>query len=93
MRMPQFVFLLAFFHTMQPHCAIQRSAGLLEVNSAGNAIMRVETTPNVSGNRRSIRIHSKTGFTGGLVIMDAVHMPTGCGVWPWVLPLDHLDQE
>jgi hypothetical protein len=46
--------------------------------------MRVETTPSVSGNRRSIRIHSKTGFNGGLVIMDAVHMPTGCGVWPYV---------
>jgi hypothetical protein len=21
-------------------------------------------------------------FTGGLVLMDAVHMPTGCGTWP-----------
>jgi len=58
------------------------SAGLLEVNSAGNAVMRVETTPNVSGNRKSIRIATQTGFNGGLVIMDAVHMPTGCGVWP-----------
>jgi len=59
-----------------------RSAGLIDVNSAGNAIMRVETTPTVSGNRKSVRIHSKKAFTGGLVIMDAVHMPTGCGVWP-----------
>jgi len=59
-----------------------RSAGILEVNSAGNAIMRVETTPNVSGNRKSIRMTTKTGFNGGLVIMDAVHMPTGCGIWP-----------
>jgi hypothetical protein len=59
-----------------------QSAGLLEVNSAGNAVMRVETTPNVSGNRQSIRISTETGFNGGLVIMDAVHMPTGCGVWP-----------
>lgn len=59
-----------------------RSAGLLDVNSAGNTIMRVETTPTVSGNRKSIRIHSKTSFNGGLVIMDAVHMPSGCGIWP-----------
>jgi len=56
------------------------SAGL--INSTGNAIMRVETTPSVPGNRKSVRIHSKNDFTGGLLIMDAVHMPTGCGVWP-----------
>ncbi|KAF7320109.1 GH16 domain-containing protein [Mycena kentingensis (nom. inval.)] len=60
-----------------------QDAGLIEVNSAGNAIMRVETTAKVSGrSRSSIRIHSKHTFTGGLVIMDAVHMPTGCGTWP-----------
>jgi len=59
-----------------------QSAGLLEVNSAGNAVMRVETTPTVSGNRQSIRITTQTSFNGGLVIMDSVHMPTGCGVWP-----------
>jgi len=32
------------------------SSGLLEINSEGNAVMRVETTPVVSGNRKSIRI-------------------------------------
>lgn len=59
-----------------------RQAGILEVNSAGNAIMRVETTPTVANNRRSIRITTRTVFTGGLVILDAVHMPVGCGTWP-----------
>lgn len=44
--------------------------------------MKVETTPKVSGNRKSIRIQSKNTFTGGLLIMDAVHMPAGCGTWP-----------
>lgn len=44
--------------------------------------MRVETTPNVSGNRKSVRISTKAQFNGGLFIMDAVHMPTGCGIWP-----------
>ncbi|GLB36525.1 putative glycoside hydrolase family 16 protein [Lyophyllum shimeji] len=59
-----------------------RANGLLEVNSAGNAIMRVETTPNVPDLRKSIRITTNTQFNGGLVVMDAVHMPTGCGTWP-----------
>jgi len=59
-----------------------RSNGLVSVNSAGNAIMRVETTPVVTGNRKSIRISTKTSFNGGLLILDSVHMPHGCGVWP-----------
>ncbi|KAJ2933607.1 hypothetical protein H1R20_g3506, partial [Candolleomyces eurysporus] len=59
-----------------------RRDGILEINSAGNAIMRVETTPTVPGNRKSIRITTQATFNGGLVIMDAVHMPHGCGTWP-----------
>ena len=30
-----------------------------------------------------MRIQSNMVFTGGLVLMDAVHMPTGCGTWPY----------
>ncbi|KAJ7630492.1 glycoside hydrolase family 16 protein [Roridomyces roridus] len=59
-----------------------RAAGLVEVNSAGNAVMRVETTPTVASVRKSIRITTQASFNGGLVIMDSVHMPTGCGTWP-----------
>ncbi|KDR85293.1 hypothetical protein GALMADRAFT_234074 [Galerina marginata CBS 339.88] len=59
-----------------------RASNLLEVNSQGNAVMRVETTPVVSTNRRSIRITTQSQFNGGLFIMDSVHMPTGCGTWP-----------
>ncbi|RXW17418.1 hypothetical protein EST38_g8441 [Candolleomyces aberdarensis] len=59
-----------------------RRDGILEINSAGNAVMRVETTPTVPGNRKSIRITTQATFNGGLVIMDAVHMPHGCGTWP-----------
>ncbi|KAG0709080.1 glycoside hydrolase family 16 protein [Suillus ampliporus] len=59
-----------------------QSAGLIEINSNGNAVMRVETTPQVQTNRQSVRITTQATFDGGLVVMDAVHMPTGCGTWP-----------
>ncbi|KAH7883790.1 glycoside hydrolase family 16 protein [Phlebopus sp. FC_14] len=59
-----------------------QSAGLIEINNSGNAVMRVETTPQVQTNRKSVRITTEQIFTEGLVIMDAVHMPTGCGTWP-----------
>ncbi|KAG5646057.1 hypothetical protein DXG03_004480 [Asterophora parasitica] len=60
----------------------KRANGILDVNGDGNAIMRVETTPNVPNTRKSIRITTQSQFNGGLVIMDSVHMPTGCGIWP-----------
>jgi len=59
-----------------------REFGLVEINSDGHAIMRVETTPEVSGNRKSIRISTRPSLNGALVILDAVHMPVGCGTWP-----------
>lgn len=59
-----------------------QSSGLLAINSNGNAVMRVETTPTVNNVRNSIRITTQYQFNGGLVILDAVHMPTGCGTWP-----------
>jgi len=58
------------------------SNGLLEVNSQGHAVMRVETTPKVSNNRMSVRVTTNQTFTQGLVVMDSVHMPTGCATWP-----------
>ncbi|KIM47928.1 glycoside hydrolase family 16 protein [Hebeloma cylindrosporum] len=59
-----------------------RSNGLLEINGNGNAVMRVETTSVVPGNRKSVRITTQSQFYGALFIMDSVHMPTGCGIWP-----------
>ncbi|KAF8342799.1 concanavalin A-like lectin/glucanase domain-containing protein [Cantharellus anzutake] len=58
------------------------STGLVSINSAGHAIMKIDTTPVVSGNRNSIRIQSQIHFNGGLLMLDAVHMPHGCGTWP-----------
>ncbi|KAG9082764.1 hypothetical protein FRC07_014115, partial [Ceratobasidium sp. 392] len=59
-----------------------QAAGLIGINNNGNAIMRVDTTPQVSGNRKSVRVHSNYVINGGIVILDAVHMPYGCGTWP-----------
>ncbi|RPD58435.1 hypothetical protein L226DRAFT_541292 [Lentinus tigrinus ALCF2SS1-7] len=59
-----------------------QSANLIDINDSGHAIMRVETTGTVSGNRQSIRLESQFTYTGGLIVIDAVHMPTGCGTWP-----------
>lgn len=56
--------------------------GLVSINSAGNAIMKVDTTEQVSGGRKAVRIHANKVWTGGMVLMDAVHMPSGCGMWP-----------
>ncbi|KAF8761579.1 glycoside hydrolase family 16 protein [Rhizoctonia solani] len=59
-----------------------QNAGLIEITSEGHAIMRIENTTQVTGNRRSVRISSKYIMNGGLAILDAVHMPHGCGTWP-----------
>ncbi|KAK7029619.1 hypothetical protein VNI00_014317 [Paramarasmius palmivorus] len=58
-----------------------RAQNLIELNDAGNTIMRAETTQQVDM-RKSIRIQTKLELNKGLWIMDAVHMPTGCGTWP-----------
>lgn len=59
-----------------------QSMGLVSINGAGNAIMAVETTPVVAQNRSSIRIQTNNQYNSGLFIIDAVHMPVACGVWP-----------
>jgi len=37
---------------------------------------------NSWGKRKSIKVLSKETFNKGLFIMDAKHMPAGCGTWP-----------
>ena len=44
--------------------------------------MRVETTPTVASTRQSVRINTVRTYTGGLIVMDSLHIPTGCGTWP-----------
>jgi hypothetical protein len=60
----------------------QQSLNLTSVNSAGNAILGVDTTPQVNSSRASVRIQTQFAFTYGLAILDSVHMPSGCGTWP-----------
>jgi hypothetical protein len=55
---------------------------LVDFTPEGHLIMRVDTANNIQGGRKSVRIQTVSQFTGGLVILDAVHMPTGCGSWP-----------
>ncbi|KAL5535619.1 hypothetical protein ACEPAF_3713 [Sanghuangporus sanghuang] len=58
------------------------SGGLIEINDDGNAVLKVDTTSTISGNRKSVRITTENTFTGGIFVLDAVHMPQGCGSWP-----------
>jgi len=63
------------------------SEQLAFVNSAGNAVMKVDNTTSGANDptfgRPSVKILSNaTVSAGSLVLMDAVHMPYGCSVWP-----------
>jgi len=52
----------------------------------GNSVyIGVDTTrivPKGARGRDSVRVTSKTDWAYGLFIIDATHMPTGCGTWP-----------
>ncbi|KAJ7155085.1 glycoside hydrolase family 16 protein [Mycena filopes] len=57
------------------------------VNAAGNAIIKVDNTSTVLGDgiqyRKSVRLTSQAHFdVGTLFVIDALHMPYGCSVWP-----------
>jgi len=59
------------------------SANLAYVNSAGAAIMAVDTTDNITGNRKSVRITTNSQYSLNTIwILHSTHMPTGCGTWP-----------
>lgn len=60
------------------------SAGLATVGSDNVAVIAVDDTNQVAvgGNRKSVRISTKKTYPGGLFIMDANAMPTGCATWP-----------
>ncbi|KZV99433.1 hypothetical protein EXIGLDRAFT_234843 [Exidia glandulosa HHB12029] len=62
-----------------------QSAGLTTVNDQGHAVLRVDDTSTVVYNdkRYSVRIESSELYSiGSVFVMDAVHIPFGCSVWP-----------
>lgn len=58
-----------------------QSAGLIS-QSSSNVKMRADSTNTVTTGRPSVRIASNKSYNSGLIVMDADHMPTGCGTWP-----------
>ncbi|QRV79827.1 glycoside hydrolase family 16 protein [Ceratobasidium sp. AG-Ba] len=64
------------------------SQGLAYVNPAGNAIIKVDNTTvgnpdDMAYGRASVKMNTTQPFTkGSLVVMDALHLPYGCSVWP-----------
>jgi len=61
------------------------SERLAFVNSAGNAVMKVDNTTKVPFNekRHTVRISTKDRFAVRSVwITDMLHVPFGCSVWP-----------
>ncbi|KAF9004222.1 concanavalin A-like lectin/glucanase domain-containing protein [Cyathus striatus] len=63
------------------------SQHLAYINEAGNAIVRVDNTTNIADapliHRDSVRITSRDAYgVGTVLIIDALHIPYGCSVWP-----------
>ncbi|KIL58962.1 glycoside hydrolase family 16 protein [Amanita muscaria Koide BX008] len=75
------------------------STNLAYINSAGNAIMKVDNTTTIAPaalvHRNSIRITSQDTYgTGNIIIIDALHIPYGCSVWPsfWMFGIGPMPQ-
>ncbi|KZT10380.1 glycoside hydrolase family 16 protein [Laetiporus sulphureus 93-53] len=65
---------------------------LAYINDAGNAIMRVDnfTTVAEGDKRNAVRITTQDYYDyGTLWILDAVHLPYGCSVWPAFWSMGH----
>ncbi|GAA6022848.1 hypothetical protein JCM10207_001422 [Rhodosporidiobolus poonsookiae] len=61
------------------------SSDLTYINSAGNAIIKVDNTSSVlyPNKRRSVRLQSTDNYPiGSLWVFDFLHVPYGCSVWP-----------
>lgn len=58
-------------------------AGFLETGNGTMAIyMAADSTSSGGSGRGAVRVSSNQTFQHGLVVVDILHMPTGCGTWP-----------
>lgn len=65
--------------------SLATSDHLAYVDSNGKAILKVDNTTNVPYNdkRNSVRITTTNTFpVGSVFVLDALHLPYGCSVWP-----------
>lgn len=68
----------------QPDATSQQ---LLSTTSQSIFMRADSTNPATGRGRNAIRISSRKSYNHGLIILDAAHMPAGCGTWPafWLL--------
>ncbi|GJE99867.1 glycoside hydrolase family 16 protein [Phanerochaete sordida] len=62
-----------------------QAGSLTSVSPAGHALIRLDNTTDVPypGKRNSVRLTTQQWFgVGTLWVVDAIHIPFGCSVWP-----------
>ncbi|GAA5929365.1 glycoside hydrolase family 16 protein [Sporobolomyces koalae] len=67
------------------YVAQSQAGDLAYTNAQGNVIIKVDNTSNVAygGLRDSVRITTTDTYgIGSLFVLDALHTPYGCSVWP-----------
>ncbi|KAF9525043.1 concanavalin A-like lectin/glucanase domain-containing protein [Crepidotus variabilis] len=71
------------------------SKNLAEINSAGNAVLKVSTDTVVWNEKRdAVRITTQKAYPLGTIwITDVVHLPYGCSVWPAIWTLGQNTQN
>ncbi|KAK0230126.1 concanavalin A-like lectin/glucanase domain-containing protein [Armillaria fumosa] len=67
------------------------------VNDAGNAILKVDNSTDITDlgtDRNSVKLISQDLYPlGSLIVIDIIHMPYGCSVWPAFWTLGGTDPE